>query len=76
MAFINPIMTNHVTKIIDQPLMNSIIAKRYISIDAENPKGGYHKPFVVIAKIHYHKNCHLVRPNKVALKYLDFLKKC
>jgi hypothetical protein len=54
--------------------MNSITIKGYISIDVENPKGGYYKPYVVITKILDHRNGHTVRPNRVALKYLDLKK--
>ncbi len=64
-------MTIRVTKIINQPLMNSIIVEKHININAENLKGGYHKPSIVIAKMPDHKNGHFVRPNRVALKYLD-----
>jgi hypothetical protein len=37
-------------------------------------KGGYRKPLVVTALIFYHKDGHYVRPNRVALKYLNFKK--
>ncbi len=67
-------MTTLGTKIINRPQMNSITIKGYINIDVENPKGGYYKPYVVITKILNHKNGHFVRPNRVALKYLDLKK--
>jgi hypothetical protein len=38
MVFTNPIMTIHVNKTIEQPPMNSIVARGYKSIDVENPK--------------------------------------
>jgi len=56
--------------------MNSIIVEKHININAENLKGGYHKPSIVIAKMPDHKNGHFVRPNRVALKYLDLKNFC
>ncbi len=41
MVFINPIMTTHENKIINRPLMNSIIVGRCKSIEVENLGGGY-----------------------------------
>jgi hypothetical protein len=74
MLFTDPIMTIHVNRIVDRPSMNSIDTGGYKSIDAEILRGGYRKPSVVIARIPDHKNGHAMRLNKVALKYLDFLK--
>jgi hypothetical protein len=54
--------------------MGSIIVNRYKNIDVTNPRGGYREPSVVNEKIPNHKDGHYVRPNKVALKYLDFKK--
>jgi hypothetical protein len=45
MVLTNPIMTTHVHKTTNQPSMNSITARRYKSIDAENPKGRYEYHF-------------------------------
>ncbi len=74
MLFTNPIVTTHVNRIADWPLTNSIAMGRYRSTDAENSRGGYWKPFVVTARIPDHINGHAMRPNKVALKYLDLKK--
>jgi hypothetical protein len=73
MVFTNPIMTTHVNRTIDRPPMSLMVTGRYKSIDAKNPEG-YQKPSIVIAKIFNHKCGHFVRPNKVALKYLEFKK--
>jgi hypothetical protein len=40
MVFTNPIMTIHVHKTTDRPLVNSIFAGGYKGINAEDPKGG------------------------------------
>jgi len=48
--------------------------ERYRNVDVMNPKRGYQKPFIVIIPNFYHRIGHYVRPNKVALKYLDFKK--
>ncbi len=74
MVFTNLIMTIHMNKIANQPSMNLMATRRYISVNAMNPKGGYQEPFVVIAQIPNHKDGHYGRPNMVALKYLDFKK--
>jgi len=66
------IMTIHMNKTVDQPLMNSMAIGGYKNTNVENPRGGYHKPFVVTVKIPDHRNGHFVRPNRVAFKYLDF----
>jgi len=72
MVFTNPIMTTHVNRIIDRPPMNSMTAGRYRNVDAVNPRGGHQEPSAIIAQILDHKNGHYVRPNTVAIKYLDF----
>jgi hypothetical protein len=41
MVFTNPIMTTHVNKIVDRPLMSSIATGRYKSVDVVHLKGGY-----------------------------------
>jgi hypothetical protein len=41
MVFTNLIMTIHVNKTVDQPLMNSMVARRYKITNAKNPKGRY-----------------------------------
>jgi hypothetical protein len=51
-----------------------MFVRGYKSANAMNPRGGYWKPYVVTAQILDHKDGHYVRPNKVALKYLDFKK--
>ncbi len=56
MVFTNPIMTTHVNRI----------------VDVMNPKWGYRKPPIVTVPIFNHRLDHYVRPNEVALKYLDF----
>jgi hypothetical protein len=74
MVFSNLIMTTHVNRTINRPLMSLMTTRRYISVDVVNPKGGYRKPSTVIAPIPDHKDGHYVRPNRVAFKYLDFKK--
>ncbi len=49
--FTNSIMTTCVNRFVHQPLMNSIDVGGYKNTDAENPRGGYQKPYVIIAKI-------------------------
>jgi hypothetical protein len=41
LVFANPIMITHVNRIIDQPLMSSMVARGYRSEDATNPRRGY-----------------------------------
>jgi hypothetical protein len=41
MVFTNSIMTTHVNKTTDWPLTSSMLARRYISANVMNPKGGY-----------------------------------
>jgi hypothetical protein len=52
--------------------MNSIVAKRYISIDVGNLKRG--KPSIITVGIPNHKNGHFMKPNRVVYKYFDFKK--
>jgi hypothetical protein len=54
--------------------MSSMVAREYKSANATHLRGGYREPFVVITQIPNHKDGHYVRPNKLALKYLDFKK--
>jgi hypothetical protein len=54
-------------QIVHQWLNNKII--RF-----ENPKGGYQKLYLITQGIPNHRIGHFVRPNKVALKYLNFKK--
>jgi hypothetical protein len=61
MVFINPIMTTHVNKTTNQPLMNSITIGRYKITYDENPNGGYQKPFVAIVGTLDHGNGHYVK---------------
>ncbi len=58
----------------DQPLMSSMAVRECRSADVVHSKGGYRKPLVVTALIFYHKDGHYVRPNRVALKYLNLKK--
>jgi hypothetical protein len=51
--------------------MNSMAIGGYKSVDAMNPKGGHQGPFAIIAQILDHKNGLYIRPNRVAIKYLD-----
>jgi hypothetical protein len=51
--------------------MNSMAIRRYKSVNAMNPKGGYREPSTVTTLIPNHKNGHYVRPNKVALKLIS-----
>jgi hypothetical protein len=41
MVFINLIMTTHVNKTANPPLMTSMATRGYRSVDATNPKGRY-----------------------------------
>jgi hypothetical protein len=41
MVFTNPIMTSHVNRTIDWPLMNSMAGGGYKNVDAMNPRRGY-----------------------------------
>ncbi len=74
MVLTNSIMTTHMNMTTDRPSENSMAVGRYKSVNAMNPRGGYQKPFVVTTQIFDHKNGHYVRPNRVALKYLDLKK--
>jgi hypothetical protein len=74
MVFTNPIMITHVNKTTDRPLMNSMVTRRYISIDVGNLGKGYQKPSVVTTKITNNKNGHSMKPNMVTLKYPNFKK--
>jgi hypothetical protein len=73
MVFINPIMTVHINRTTNQPLMSSIAVGRYINIDVENLRG-YQEPSIVTIGYSDHKNDHHVWPNMVAFKYLNFKK--
>jgi len=74
MVFTNLITTTHVNMTTDQPLMNSMAIRRYISADVMHLRGGYREPIVIIAPILDHKDGHYVRPNKVTFKYPNFKK--
>jgi hypothetical protein len=54
--------------------MSSIVVRRYERIDAGNLGRRYQEPFIIIARISDHINGHYVKPNSLALKYLDFKK--
>ncbi len=74
MVFTNLIMTTRVNRTANQPLTSSMAIGGYINVNATNIKKGYQKPYVIIAPILNHKDGHYVRPNNVALKYLNFEK--
>ncbi len=74
MVFFNPITTTHMNRTTDRPLMNSMPAGGYKSVDVMHPRKGYWKPFTVTSPILDHRYGHYVRPNRVAFKYLDFKK--
>ncbi len=67
-------MTTHVNKIVEWPPMNSIDVRGYKNANVENLREGYWEPFVITTRILDHINGHFMRPNKVALKYLDLKK--
>ncbi len=73
-VFTNLIITTHVNKTTNRPLMNSMATRRYKNADATNPRKGYQEPSVITTQILDHRDGHSVRPNRVALKYLDFKK--
>jgi hypothetical protein len=75
MVFTNPIMATHGNRTANRPLMSSMDVGRCKNANVMHSRGGYRMPIVVTTPIFYHKNGHYVRPNKVALKYLDFKKK-
>jgi hypothetical protein len=49
-----------------------MVVGRCKSVNAIHSKGGYWEPIVVTTRILDHKDGHYVRPNRVALKYLNF----
>ncbi len=61
-------------KIINQPSMSLMVASRYKSVNVMNLKGRYQKPFVVPTQTPDKKDGHYVKPNIIALKYLDLKK--
>ncbi len=74
MVFTNPIMVIHGNKTINWPLRNSIVVGAYRSVDFVHPRWGYREPFIITVPTLDHRDCHYVRPNRVALKYLNFKK--
>ncbi len=74
MVFTNSIMTTHVNKTIDRPLMSSMAIGRYRSANVVNLRGGHREPSIVTAQILDHSDGQYVRSNKVAFKYLNFKK--
>jgi hypothetical protein len=70
----NPILTTHVNRTTNRPLMNSMAIGRYINVNVVNPRRGYQEPFTITIPIFYHRYGHYVRPNKVAFNYHDFKK--
>ncbi len=73
MVFTNLIMTTHVNRTTNQPLMNLMSIGRYKSAYAMIPRGGYQEP-IITTPIPDHRDGHYVRPNMVALKYPNFFK--
>jgi len=76
MVFTNLIMTIHVNRTTNRPLMTSMVVGGYKNVDATNPRGGYQKPYVVTTQIPNHKDGHYVRPNMLFFsiltsKYVD-----
>jgi len=60
--------------ITNQPLMSLMVAREYKSVNVVNPRKGYQEPSALNVQIHGYIVGHYVRPNKVALKYPNFLK--
>ncbi len=60
MVFTNPIMTIHVNKIANRPLMNLMVVGRYRSAYVTNITGGYQEPYVVTAQIPNHRDGHSI----------------
>jgi hypothetical protein len=54
--------------------MSSKIVGGYRKTNVKNSKQGYQEPSVITRDIPDHINGHSIRPNRVALKYLDFKK--
>jgi hypothetical protein len=52
--------------------MISIATRRCRSANVVHSRGRYQEPLVITAPILGHRDGHYVRPNRVALKYLDF----
>jgi hypothetical protein len=74
MVYINPITTTCGNRATNRPLMSSMVTGGCKSVDAMHLRSRYHELIVVNALFFYHKDGHYVRPNKVALKYLDLKK--
>jgi hypothetical protein len=64
----------HGNKIVDQPLMSSMAIERCKNANDVHSKGKYREPIIIIIPILDHRDGNYVRPNRVALKYLDFKK--
>jgi hypothetical protein len=69
MVFTNLIMTTHV-----RPPMSLIVAGRYISTNVQNSNKRHRELFINTRGISDHKNGHIVRSSKVALKYRNLKK--
>jgi hypothetical protein len=52
--------------------MSSITAGGYTSTNVTNLKGRYQEPSIVTTRIPNLKNGHLVKPNRVIVKYPNF----
>jgi hypothetical protein len=74
MVFTNLMITIHMNKTTNRPLMSSMVVGGYKSIDVVHLRRRYQELIVVIVPILDHKDGHCVKPNKVALKYPDFKK--
>jgi hypothetical protein len=55
MVLINPIMATHGNKIVDRPLMSSMVVGKCRNANALHLRGGYRKPIVVTTPIIDHK---------------------
>jgi len=67
-------MIIHVNRTTNQPLMSSMVVKRYKIANAMNSKGGYWEPFAITISILDHRDGHYVRPKKEAFNYPNFKK--
>jgi hypothetical protein len=74
MVFINPIMATHGNRIVDQPLMSSMVIRRCKNVNVVHSRGGYREPIAVTIPIFDHRYGHYARPNRVAFKYPNFKK--
>jgi hypothetical protein len=74
MVVTNLVITTHVNRIANQPLMSSMVVGGYRSANVVHPIGGYQELITITTPIFDHIDGHYVRPNMVAFKYFDFKK--